>query len=246
MQKTTTFLSIPIAEATRQLARQFALEQHESEKKQKIYYNTIVVSAVGNYLSWLQIKTNLNQSNLEKLNSRQLFGANVLTISGIGKLECLSVLENETVCIIDSDTVAERIGYMATRLSNSDRELQILGFYPACDPACPPAQVKLSELQSLDKFVDCYNRLEAAIAFLPTEHHWQQLGEKSNLLPIVPQLERIWRTCRPDAWQEEAGKTLSYYCDRNLATTEFLSLGGKILVALDQLWQTTEFGENYL
>ncbi|MEL6165586.1 MAG: DUF1822 family protein, partial [Cyanobacteria bacterium J06628_3] len=55
-------ISVPITEANRNKAKQFAQQQSDSEKSLEVYHNTLAVLVTNNYLQMLGVSTSLQHS----------------------------------------------------------------------------------------------------------------------------------------------------------------------------------------
>jgi hypothetical protein len=167
-------LEVPLGIDAHRLARQFAAEQDKPQKSKQVYLNTLAVYAAHRYLQWLQIKTDLNQSDSWHPILRSRLDVADLFISEIGeKLECRPVLPGETAVFLPSEVTENRIGYLAVQFSESLDHVQLLGFTDAVDVAVPPRLLLISELQPLEALL---NRIE------PTS------PESAQPVPALPSL----------------------------------------------------------
>lgn len=177
--------TIPITVRARETADRFR-QQHPHKAKQ-IYLNTLAVQAVQSYLSWFGIATDLTASHSWNPAMQALSEAADLMVTGIGRLECRSLLPSETTCQIPAEVWADRIGYVVVRFDETLTEAVLLGFV-----SCVTTEtVLISHLQSLDELLD---RLKPSEAETPThlsrwlagaiETGWQTLEECFGQQPV--------------------------------------------------------------
>lgn len=131
-------------------AKHFAIQQTSTKKGKKVYLNTLAVYAVHNYLKWLQVDSNLYESDSWQPGIQSISNTADLLVSNIGRLECCLVLPEENYLTISPQATEERIGYIAVQFEDSLDRVQLIGFLPAVAPAREPQQIPLTKLQSLE------------------------------------------------------------------------------------------------
>ena len=146
-------ISVPLGREAHATARQFAVNTPPQRGKQ-VYLNTLAVYAVHYYLNWLQVESDLGQSDSWNPGIQSLSDVADLVLPSIGCLECRSVLPGETSLIIPPQATENRLGYVAVRLNKSLDKGVLLGFLGAITPANQPQQIPLAHLQPLDVLLD--------------------------------------------------------------------------------------------
>ncbi len=140
------FLHLPITEAARQTAQQFAREQPTAEKAEQVRLNTLAVWVVNDYLHLMGIPTNLTAGDSWNPIVRLCADVADLEVTGVGRLECRPLLALSPTCPIPPEVWSDRIGYVVVRLSESLREGTLLGFTPtAAAEELPLAQLQPPE-----------------------------------------------------------------------------------------------------
>lgn len=157
-------LPMPITQKARQLAEQFASQQRHPQRHEQVYFNTLAVLAVREYLKIIDIETDLTQCDSWNPVMRLFSNVADLYIQGLGKVECRPVKsrpqnqENGShnssahlpeVCPVPVEARAERIGYIAVEIDEEQKEARLLGFSPTANAG----ELVLSELHSLDDFL---------------------------------------------------------------------------------------------
>ncbi|MGB3516485.1 MAG: DUF1822 family protein [Elainellaceae cyanobacterium] len=152
-----TNLPIPLTQAaipmlvpstTKQLAQGFAQQQPTSEKSEQVYYNTLAVLIVNNYLKMLGFKTDL--SHCDSWNPLMRLTMNVadIELSGLGYLECRPVYSkgdrSPSAIYVPSEVQDQRIGYVAVQIEAD--EAWLLGY----SPEVSGEYVALADLQTMD------------------------------------------------------------------------------------------------
>ncbi|MCP2731763.1 DUF1822 family protein [Limnofasciculus baicalensis] len=155
-----SLLTIPLGREAHDFARRFAAQQATVQKGKRVYLNTLAVYAVHSYMNWLEIETNLNQSDSWHPGNQAVFDIADLVLPGIGKLECRPVLPGETVFYLPPEVTENRIGYIGIQFSESLSEVQLLGFVPPIDAINPPEELKIADFQPLDTLIDQINYLK--------------------------------------------------------------------------------------
>lgn len=150
----TPLITVPLGRKAHAIAGQFAVEQATPQKGKQVYLNTLAVYAVHSYLKWLQIESDLSQSDSWHPSLVTLSDVADLVIPGIGKLECRPVLPGETRFVIPPQATEDRIGYVAVQFSESLDEVQLVGFVRTVNASLEPQQIAIANLQPLDTLLD--------------------------------------------------------------------------------------------
>ncbi|MBO0351048.1 DUF1822 family protein [Phormidium pseudopriestleyi FRX01] len=143
-----TNFTIPmlIGRTSRRLAKQFALEQPNRQKAEQVYFNTLAVCVVNDYLEWMGIATELSAA--ESWNAIARLGSDIadLPVRGLGRIECRPMRENEPNCHIPPEVWSDRIGYVVVQIQDSLKEATILGFINSIERQ----QFPLNQLQTIE------------------------------------------------------------------------------------------------
>ncbi len=142
------FLSLPITQAARQTAEEFAQQQPTVEKAIQVRLNTLAVLVVNDYLQLMGIPTNLKAGDSWNPIMRMCTDVADLEIIGIGRLECRPLLSFAEKCPIPAEVSSERIGYVVVRIGQSLQESTLLGFTPSATEG-----IRLAQLQSPEKLL---------------------------------------------------------------------------------------------
>lgn len=185
-------ITLPISQAARTTAQQFANLQPTPEKAEQVRLNTLAVMVVNDYLQMMEIPTELTAS--DSWNPVMQLCANVadLEVSSVGRLECRPVLLNEQVFSVPPETWEERVGYVAVQIDESSLDAQLLGFVKEVATETLP----LRQLQPLEALIDRLAELKTSpvnsLANLSQwftgqcEAGWQTVESLWNLLEPRP------------------------------------------------------------
>ena len=173
MNSTESSINIPLGRKAHATAEEFAALQVTPQKGKRVYLNTLAVYAVHSYLKWLQVDSELGQSDSWNSGLQSLSDLADLVISEIGLLECRSVLPGETFFAIPPQAKEDRIGYVAVRFEANLERAELLGFLPAIATSNNLQQIPLTSLQPLDTLLD----------YLPTT---KQIVQPSKITRKVP------------------------------------------------------------
>ena len=142
-------ISVPLTKDTYQIAKKFSREQHDPEKAQQVYLNTLAVSAVNFYLNCMEVETNLEESDRWNPALRSLMDVADLPVKHWGKLECRPVLPNDKICQIPAESLADRVGYVVVEIDQEINQAKLLGFANTA----PEGRLEISQLNSLEQLI---------------------------------------------------------------------------------------------
>lgn len=157
---TQLLIKVPLGGQAHAKALKFAAQQNTPQKGKRVYLNTLAVYAVHSYLKWLQIETNLSQSDSWHPFKQAVFDVADLVIPGIGKLECCPVLPGETAFHLPSEVTENCIGYVGVQFGDRLDEVQLLGFVPV-DTIYQREQLEIADFQPLDALIDRIYQLKS-------------------------------------------------------------------------------------
>ena len=123
-------ISVPLTSEILHIARQFAREQLIPEKAQQVYFNTLAVCTVNNYLSILGISTNLTAGDSWNSSIRLAEDVADLWITGKGSLECRPIKPGAYSCYIPPLVGFEKIGYVVVEIDEPVKQATLRGFAP--------------------------------------------------------------------------------------------------------------------
>ena len=220
--ETENAISLPITGAIRHLAHEFAARQPTREKAEQVMLNTIAVSIVKNYLTLLDVPTDLASS--DSWNPVMQLCSNVadLDIPGIGKLECRPVKSTATSCLIPLEVWDLRCGYVVVQIDELGKKAAILGF----TPEITTEELPLSDLQPLESLID---RL----------HELKQLNTNTSVVNLAQWFDNIfdwgWQTIESLINPEQLTPALSLrsadllspnaVADNSIARAKLIDLG---------------------
>ncbi|MEL7039521.1 MAG: DUF1822 family protein [Cyanobacteria bacterium J06592_8] len=173
-------ITIPLGTEAHHHAREFAVEQSNPQKGKQVYLNTLAVYAVHRYLDWIDIETDLSQSESWQSTTR-LFNVADLVLPGMGKLECRPVLPNEKLVHLPVEVRQERMGYVAVQFSQELHQVELLGFIPGDSITDLSEEIQLSELHSLNDLISHLEPTESKKSIALRE--WLVNNYQSEWLP---------------------------------------------------------------
>ncbi|NEQ12058.1 MAG: DUF1822 family protein, partial [Moorea sp. SIO4E2] len=141
--------SVPITRDWYQLAETFSQEQHEPDKAQDVYLNTLAVYAVNFYLQCMEVETDLAASDSSNPALRSLMNVSDLMVKGWGKLECRPVLPGDLVCDIPPESRQERVGYVVVEINQPNNQAKLLGFAKTA----LGGSLEISKIDSLEELI---------------------------------------------------------------------------------------------
>lgn len=141
-------LALPITQAARLTAQKFGQQQSTPDKARQVYFNTLAVWVVKDYLSLMDIPFCLETSDCWNPIIRLCSDVADLVIPDIGRLECRPVLSATSPCALPPEVWSDRIGYIVILIEDNHRKAQILGFTPTSTLGYIPLD-RLQPLESL-------------------------------------------------------------------------------------------------
>ena len=152
-------ISVPITQANRNKAEQFAREQSNSEKSLQVYYNTLAVLVTNNYLQMLDVPTSLQQSHSWNAVARVSTNIADLNLLEKGHLECRPIQKGNDTCYVSEDVWNNRIGYVVVQFDRDCKQGTLLGFVPQVNST----MLNVKKLQSLDNLLVALHKDEKVI-----------------------------------------------------------------------------------
>jgi Protein of unknown function (DUF1822) len=189
-------IPLPITTAALRLAQQFSNldEVTTPEKKEQVYFNTLAVCAVKDYMEMMDIPTDLNASDSWNPAMRLYTDAADLKLTELGHLECRLVKDGE-FCDIPLDIPDDRIGVVAVEIDTNRQEATLLGFTATASAG----ELAIDKLQSFDKFLEYLDYLECrkkTVQLRQWLHHIFEVGWEAVediLVPKEPNLAFRYR-----------------------------------------------------
>jgi Protein of unknown function (DUF1822) len=123
-------IEIPLPEAAHRWAQMFASKQLDVPSGKQVYYNTLSVFAVDEYLQQLGIATDLQGSDswYPGLTSRP--DAADLKLPNIGKIECRPIFAEDVRLQLPESIPSSNIGYIAVQLNDALDTAVLVGYSP--------------------------------------------------------------------------------------------------------------------
>lgn len=144
-------ISVPLTSKDREIAKGFATEHPNPEKRQQVYRNTLAVLATQRYFNMLDIPSELEASNSWNKSKRTTQDVADLFVSEIqDRIECRPIHADDDRCYIPQEAWQDRAGYIVVELKEGEREGIIRGYIPTVSVE----QLPLSYLRPLDLLFD--------------------------------------------------------------------------------------------
>jgi len=143
-------LPLPISQAARRTALEFANQQPTATKANQVRLNTLAVLVVQDYFQLMEIPTDLTAGDSWDSFMRVCLDVADLELPGVGRLECRPVLPDRDRCVVPAETWEERVGYVVVQVDESAQEAQILGYVPTV----VDEELPLSDLRSPEDLLD--------------------------------------------------------------------------------------------
>jgi len=197
-------LSLPIIQAARRIAQEFAAGQPTPQKAEQVRLNTLAVYVVNDYLQMMGIATDLTASDSWNPVMRLCVDVADLEVTRVGRLECRPIRTDQQTCYIPPEVWSDRIGYVVVQLDEPLREATVLGFAPTA----AMEQLPISQLQPLEDLLDHLSQLMQPAADAKTVGSYKTLVNLSQWLQNV--FETGWQTVEALWGTAEASLAFSF------------------------------------
>jgi hypothetical protein len=180
-------IPLPITAAALRLAEKFSKIEGliKIEKQEKVYFNTLAVCAVKDYMEMMDIPTDLNASDSWNPAMRLYTDAADLKLTQLGNLECRPVKSGK-FCDIPLEIPDDRIGLVAVEIDIMRQEATLLGFMETASAG----ELAIEKLQSVEKLLlhlDSLERHKKAVQLSQWLHNIFEAGWQSVAEILVPQ-----------------------------------------------------------
>ena len=150
-------IALPLTELAYSTANQFAAEQANSDKAERVRLNTLAVWLVRDYLDLMGIPTNITGGDSWSPIMRMSADVADLEVTGVGYLECIPCQIPTSSYTVPPEVMNDRIGYIVVQIDDSLREGTILGFTSRVQNGV------ISQLQSWDSLLVHLDRLMSRV-----------------------------------------------------------------------------------
>ncbi len=189
-------IPLPITQANRQTAQEFAAQQSSTEKAEQVLLNTLAVLVVNNYLSMLEIGTDLPKSDSWNPVMRASNNVADLDIPDIGKLECRPIKSSADNCYIPMEVWDSAIGYVIVRIGDNLKKAAILGFISQINTqnleifSLSPPETLIDRLHDLQKTITDNALIDLSQWFNNCfDQGWQTVQSLLNPEQLTPAVE---------------------------------------------------------
>ena len=174
-------IPVSITRAALKKAQLFASVQPTEEKKRQVYFNTLAVCVVNDYMQMMEIDTDLQASDSWDQVLRLAADVADLMLPGLGHLECRPVipesLDSSTttpICYIPPEVPEDRIGIVVVSLSPELQQATLLGFSQTVETT----ELAINQLQTIDDLLEYLESLSLVQAKTPIVTRLSQWLEK--------------------------------------------------------------------
>lgn len=206
----THYLTISLNQDAYIWAKQFAAQQATQEKSKQVYYNTLAVCAVRQFVQEIGFKTNLAAGDSWHSVIRMVHDVADLVIPNLGKIECRVVMPEDTVVSLPAEVTEDRIAYAAVRVQEQLTSVELLGFVRATDVYDSGTTLEIEQLEPIENLIDYLFRLESGMEVLQekseVDERVRQRLETTPMSQIIAQLEYIVRQEPEYEWRRKGGK----------------------------------------
>ena len=205
-------IALPLTQLAYSTANQFAAEQTNSDKAERVRLNTLAVWLVRDYLDLMGIPTNITGGDSWNPIMRMSAEVADLEVTGLGFLECIPCQTPASSYNVPPEAWGNRLGYIVVQIDDSWREGTILGFTTEVQNGI------ISQLQSWDSLLVHLDRLRSRVTVEETITNLSQWLEG-----IV---QEGWETAR-ELFSTPENNLAFGFRDRDLRRGKRLDLGNE-------------------
>lgn len=154
-------IPFPVTASFRQQAKSYASQYFTQDSRKRIYFQTLALLAVDAYLRMLKFDTNLDKPERWNAAKRLWSEANEIELPGCGNLECCVIATEQQYVTLPAEGL--RIGYLFVEIASSEKTATLLGFLPVNVVETIDKEVAISNLQSMDEFIDYLAQQESSL-----------------------------------------------------------------------------------
>ena len=206
----THYLTVSLDSDAYVWAKKFAAQQANEEKSKQVYFNTLAVYAVRQFVQEIGFETNLAAGDSWHSIIRMVHDVADLVIPNLGKIECRVLMPEEMAISLPVEVTEDRIAYVAVRVQEQLTSVELLGFVRATDVSDSGKTLGFDQLEPIENLIDYLFRLESGMEVLQGEsevnERVRQLLETTPIAQIIARLERIYRQEPEYEWRTQAGK----------------------------------------
>jgi hypothetical protein len=205
----------------RHQAKQFAALYKPSEQAGKVYLNYLAAYCAYTDLR-RDVQIDFAGSDVNNPIIQALMDTGSLKLTGFGKLECRPILQGSDIMYVPEDVWGDRIGYLAVQLNEDLTEGKILGFVKAVHQT----QVPITDLQSLDEFLDYLDYLEKLEPLLLNLKNWVSRVTQSGWTLVSEAIDEMLPESSPEMqWAFRSRSTITtdqgVTCQKRLSQIPF-------------------------
>lgn len=147
---------VSLGREAHQYASDFSQNHTSFDKQEQVFFNTLAVYAVNNYLQCMNIETDLKASDSWDVVRQTLGDVADLEVKNKGKLECRYVIPGDDFVFIPQELQANRIGYVPVEINEEMSEAKLLGFIDKVTKEYFPLS-QLRQLDDLPKYLTSFS-----------------------------------------------------------------------------------------
>ncbi len=203
-------LPLPITQAARRTAQQFANSMPTPDKAKQVRLNTLAVCVVNDYLQMMGISCDPTASDSWNPVVRMCADVADLDVTGVGRLECRPLSMRSLTCDIPPEVWSDRIGYVVVQIDESLHSASVLGFTETADVE----ELPVSQLRPVEDLIDRLSQLaqpSAAPAF-------GKMVKLSQWLQNV--IDAGWETVESVLHPEQSSLAFSFRSSEIAVTTQ--------------------------
>ncbi len=212
------YFTIHLAPSAYEDGQKFASQQADAQKARQVYFNTLAVLAVNQFVQeQLGFTTDVKAGDCWNPVVRMVHDVADLVIPDLGIIECRIMQGDLELISLPTEVQENRIAYVVVQFAEEDK-VKLIGFISAVELGNLPKQISVVRLQTIEYLIDLLSKLEIARDSIQSivEEELETAEEivrdklkNISIKQIVEQLEYVYRNFDSSDWWDEGGRALA-------------------------------------
>lgn len=211
------YFTIYLPSSAYESGQKFASQQADVKKARQVYFNTLAVLAVNQFVQeQLGFTTDVKAGDCWNPVARMVHDVADLVIPDLGIIECRTMQDNDKLISLPTEVQENRIAYVVVQFAEQNK-VKLIGFISAVELG-KPKEIPVVKLQPIEDLIDLLSKLEIARDSIQSivEEELETAEEivrdklkNMSIKQIVEQLEYVYRNFDSSDWWDEGGRVLA-------------------------------------
>lgn len=211
------YFTINIPWSAYESGQKFAEQQADAQKARQVYFNTLAVLAVNQFVQQLGFTTDVKAGDCWNPVVRMVLDVADLVIPDLGIIECRIMQGDLDIISLPAEVQENRIAYVVVQFAEQNN-VKLIGFISAVELGDSPKEIPVVRLQPIEDLIDLLSKLEIAKDNIhsvvereleTTEEIVREKLKNISFEEIIERLEFVYRNFDSSDWWDEGGRALA-------------------------------------